>query len=91
MKSFFNTISAPEQLAFQFEKAAKSQEELVLEVFCHVRTPLAWFQVQAFLPDMIEISVKRAITNLKNDGKLIKTNEQVMGKYGKVNYKYARK
>lgn len=85
--SFHNTISSVGSELQKFESDAKSQDEQVLEVF-KKHSELAWFEVQSYLPDMNEVSLKRSITNLKNKGKLEKTKELVMGIYGKQTHKY---
>lgn len=85
--SFYNTIDAKGEVLVKYEADCKSQEEMVLEVF-YKSNELAWFEVQGFLPDMNEVSLKRSLTNLKGKGKLFKTSTQVMGPSGKSCYKY---
>lgn len=74
MSHFYNTINETGQTLMQFEAQAKTQDDMVLEVFKLQNQPLAWWEVWAFLKDMHEGSCKRAITNLFNEGHLIKTD-----------------
>lgn len=84
--SFYNTIDEIVRLR-EFEASAKSQEDMVLEVFKKFKE-LAWFQVAGFLPDMNEVSLKRSMSNLKKKGLLFKTDIKVLGIYGKNTHKY---
>lgn len=82
--SFYNTIQeTPKELA-QSHKKAKTQEEKILECFYSCKEPLSPSMVlsQAGLNCPIT-SIRRAMTNLSNDGSLEKTNEYVQGHYGK--------
>lgn len=90
MKSFHNSIDVAGQILIQYEADNRSQEERVLEVFSYVKTPMIWSEVQSYVPDMIEISVKRCLSNLKKKGLLEKTNIKVMGTRGVENFKYRK-
>lgn len=91
LTSFHNTIQANEQLNISFNTAAKSQEDMVLEVFKMQKTPMAWFEVSAFIPDMNTCSLKRCLSNLSTKGFLVKDNDKskmVTGTQGKSCHKY---
>lgn len=91
-KHFFNSIQADEQLLIVFDAGAKSQEELVLEVFNAQKCALAWWQVAAYLPDMNECSLKRSLSNLASKGKLVKDTDKsrmVVGLSGKPCHVYS--
>lgn len=82
--SFYNTIEeTAEELAQSHEKA-KTQEQKILECFYSCEEPLSPSMVlsQTGLNCPIT-SIRRAMTNLSNDGKLEKTNDYVLGSYGK--------
>lgn len=85
---FFNTINSVGSELKKFEQDAKSQEDLVFELFRLKKVAMAWFQVQGFLEDMNRESLKRSLTNLKTKGKLIKTKNKVTGTAGKPCYQY---
>jgi len=92
MKSFHNTISAVGPQLDLFESQAKTQEEKVLRVFRLYNKPLAWSEVKVLLgEDMHEGSIKRAVTNLKDQGCLFRTSEMILGPYGKAIHKYKLK
>lgn len=96
---FYNTINAEGQVLLNFESAAVTQEEMVLQAFTTAKRPLAWFEVLNYLPHMDQCSLKRSITNLTNsrydkDGflikekKLVKTDEMITGLKGKPCHRY---
>lgn len=96
---FYNTINAEGQVLLDFEGAAASQEEMVLQVFYSVKRPLAWFEVLAYMPHIDQCSLKRCLTNLTNsrydkegllikEKKLVKTDELIKGLKGKPCHKY---
>lgn len=47
-----------------------------------------WSEVIDLLPDSVECSLKRSLTNLKTEGKLIKTKEKRITKYGRPAFLY---
>ena len=82
--SFYNTIEeTAEELAKSHEKA-KTQEEKILDCFYSCEEPLSPSMVlsQTGLNCPIT-SIRRAMTNLSNDGRLEKTTEYTLGNYGK--------
>lgn len=86
--SFFNTNKESGPVLEKSHSDAKSQEDVIYELYLGKKLNMAWFEVKSFLPDFNECSIKRSITNLKNKGKLIKTTDLVMGIHGKSNHKY---
>jgi len=86
--SFYNTNGlAGEQLERRIERA-ESQEERVQALFeAHPAFRLTPFEVQqAVLPGSPITSVRRAVTNLTDQGVLRKTDHQKEGPYGDPNY-----
>jgi hypothetical protein len=89
LNSFHNSINESGQTLIRFESEAKTQEEIVMNVFLTYSRAFSWCEVMSFLPSpMNQVSLKRSITNLFNQGKLQKTNEKVMGIYGKNCHRY---
>lgn len=87
---FYNTIQADLTVAFQYEAQSISDENMVLEVMRKVKRA-AWFEVVGFLPSMNEVSLKRALTDLKSKGILAKDTDKanmVMGPSGKRCHQY---
>ena len=92
MTSYHNTTgSLGEQLA-EFERQTASQEERVMLIF---RKYPYVFQYGSWTPSQLQrvhfadtplTSVRRALTNLTNEGKLIKTGQQSIGPYGRPEY-----
>lgn len=89
MYNFYNTTNEKGQILIDFNNKAKSQQEMVYDFFIQHRLfGYTWSDVQKHFPEMNESSVKRSITNLMNEGKLEKTSEKGVSKYGKPAYKY---
>tara|TARA_R110002012_G_C11575404_1_gene604830 strand:+ start:285 stop:602 length:318 start_codon:yes stop_codon:yes gene_type:complete len=82
--SFYNTTSEKGQELKESHKKARSQEELIYSYFLTYGNPLSPSQVLEKLKLNCPItSVRRAITNLTLENKIIKTDEKVKGIYGK--------
>ena len=87
--SHHNTTNERGQTLLNFESKAKAQEKIILELFEFFCRPLAWHEVEKLLvEEMNECSIKRALSNLKAEGKLIKTDIKVIGKTGRPSYQY---
>lgn len=87
--SHHNTTHEKGQTLLNLESKAKAQEKIILEIFEFFCRPLAWFEVKNLLvEEMNECSLKRALSNLKSEGKLIKTDIKVIGKTGRPSYQY---
>lgn len=85
----YNTTSERGQTLINFESKAQTQERTILELFEFFMRPLSWHECQALLvEDMNECSIKRCLSNLKAEGKLIKTDIKVIGKTGRPSYQY---
>ena len=82
--SFYNTTSEKGQELKESHKKARSQEELIYSYFLTYGNPLSPSQVLEQLKLNCPLtSVRRAITNLTLENKIIKTDEKVKGIYGK--------
>lgn len=89
MGNFYNTIDLKGQELRKANAKALTQEELIHKVF--KSNPKESFTPAEIHKAIGEIScpltsVRRAISNLTKDGKLIQTEEQRQGIYGKKNY-----
>tara|TARA_R100000458_G_C8157009_1_gene162586 strand:- start:42 stop:389 length:348 start_codon:yes stop_codon:yes gene_type:complete len=82
--SFYNTIEEEGQDLVQSYEKTKTQEEKILECFKSCKEPLSPSMVlyQTGLNCPIT-SVRRAMTDLSNNGKLRKTTDYTLGTYGK--------
>ena len=90
--SYYNTTNlSGKDLSRSIEQANK-QEEIVMAIFRSKNKPLSPVDVHkvycTHLPQVPITSIRRAITNLTDQGKLIKTDLTGMGEYGKINYKW---
>lgn len=87
---WYNTTQeAPAQLEV-FQQKAKKQEDIILYIFDQHPdglSPWQTFRICNVSGARYPItSVRRAITNLQKNGKLVKTGKQVMGPYGVREY-----
>lgn len=87
--SYFNTTNESGTTLKNNVAKAKSQEEKIL-LFCERNklfikgiTPS---QIYGFVDNYPITSIRRALTNLTKQGKLIKTNEKRIGMYGRSEY-----
>ena len=82
--TFYNTINEnPSELA-RSQTKAKTQEQKIINCFNQYETPLSPSMVLSISGLNCPItSIRRAMTNLSDDGKLEKTKDFVMGNYGK--------
>ena len=84
-RSFHNTNDSRGRALAQAEEKAKPQEERILDLF--VKNPHAYFDAyrvrNALNMQATPItSIRRAITNLANNGDIIKTAVMVRGEFG---------
>jgi len=87
--SFHNTIDASGQTLIDFEQKAQTQEDVILDLFKQYdKTDLTPDEVLLLckFENTPITSIRRAITNLTKQGKLIKTNIQRKGQYGKLTF-----
>ena len=82
--TFFNTIGENlDELSHSIAKC-KTQEAKILKCFDFYETSLSPSMVLNMTKLRCPItSIRRAMTNLSNEGKLVKTNKKVKGLYGK--------
>jgi hypothetical protein len=90
--SYHNTNKETGDILAASEEKAKSQEEIIYDYmndkFLYEFTAEDINEI--LLPHVPLTSCRRALTNLMNEGKIIKTNNTKLGKYGKqiFTYKY---
>lgn len=82
--TFYNTIGENlDELSNSIAKC-KTQEAKILKCFHYYETSLSPSMVLNMTKLRCPItSIRRAMTNLSNEGKLIKTDKKVKGLYGK--------
>jgi len=86
---YYNTTNLTGQLLMDFSEKAESQEQRVYNFFSQNQFgKYNWSELSAYLPEINEVSLKRCLTDLKDAGKLIKTDIKSPTKYGKLAYKY---
>ena len=82
--SFYNTIHEKGEVLKRSRKKARTQEERIYSFFLIQGKPLSPSMVLEDLGLKCPItSVRRALTNLTSEGKLLKTDVYVKGTYGK--------
>lgn len=93
--SFYNTTNETGQLLIGFRQAAKSQDQLVLELYQQAGKALAASEVEAILKNKKLISVdtpitsiRRSINTLTGEMKLMKTELKHDGPLGRKEYKW---
>lgn len=75
MSGFYNTIQADSQLMIVYNADGLKQEDAVMEVLNKLKRA-AFFQVQGCLPWMHRDSLKRALSNLYERGKVMKDTDK---------------
>lgn len=90
MTTYHNTNNLDEQSLVKAIQNNKTQEDIVLLIFKEEKNPLSASRVWNIYDrtDTPLTSIRRAITNLMNERKLVKTDIKVMGIYGKPEYLY---
>lgn len=83
--SYFNTTNESGTTLKNNVAKAKSQEVIIFTLFS---PSLNWSpaELQGYFINMPITSIRRALTNLTKQGKLIKTNEKRIGMYGRSEY-----
>ncbi len=66
----------------------ESQKERIYNLFKSVKQPMNWCDVKAVFVDMNENSIRRSMSDLKNEFKLIKTDIKELSIYNAPCYKY---
>ena len=90
MDSYYNTNKEKADVLINSNNKAKSQEDIILQIFTDnikLSASEAWkiYNKNGMTPIT---SIRRAITNLCNDYKLLKTDETINGLYGKKEHIY---
>ena len=87
---FYNTIAQTGQLLLEFRERSERQEDIVLEIFTQQRSKLTPFDVQKIAEakgySWPITSIRRAITQLTNNGKLRKLEAMKKEMYGTPNH-----
>lgn len=88
MQSFYNTVRATHPELGRYEEKAKGQQAKILAEFKEFPwpTPPSQIWTRVFQERCLLTSVRRSMTNLTNNGDLVKTDKQVRGRYGKPEY-----
>ena len=82
--TFYNTVNEDFNELAKSQAKAKTQEEKIINCFKQYEKSLSPSMVLSITRLNCPItSIRRAMTNLSNDGKLEKTKNFVLGNYGK--------
>ena len=85
MKHFYDTFEIKRSDLQKEIENAKNQEEKIMVIF-QQKKELTPSEVWEHLMEYPLTSIRRAMTNLTEQGKLIKTSTHKIGYYGKPNY-----
>ena len=91
MKHYFNTTNLVNTELREAVKNATKQEDEILIIFKHnkiLTASQAWLIYSKFHPNCPLTSIRRAITNLMNNGDLVKTTTNKIGIFNKPEYYY---
>lgn len=91
MASYHNTLFLDDNLKHQYETNAKNQEEIIYQLFLQHKEFTKSDLVGIFkqiVEDPCQSSISRALTNLSDEGKIIKTTDKRKGSYGVPNSIY---
>lgn len=84
MTPFYNTNQESLEESFDSSQKAAKQSDAILELLEMAKTPMSPSMVYKALGQEWPItSIRRAMTNLTNDGKIVKTQRTTKGIYGK--------
>jgi len=88
MSNYYNTNKEEgNTLVKSNTKANKQQDAILLFFKNNININYTPFDIQDnVLPDTPITSIRRAMTNLEQDNKLVKTATMKLGKYGKANH-----
>ena len=82
--AYYNTNKTDNQQVKSFSSKAKSQEHIIYKLFVTANQPISPSNIFKSLNFIWPItSIRRAITNLATENKIIKTSDTVKGMYGK--------
>jgi hypothetical protein len=87
---YYNTTKSKGRTLANFQQSAKNQDEKVMLIYKASMKGLTASEVFRQYPDkrVPLTSIRRAITNLMNDKRLVKTEIQKPGMYDKPEYVY---
>ena len=85
--AFYDTINQTDSALKESKKKTRKQEDLIYSLFVKRKRPLSPSMVlsQSGLNCPIT-SIRRAMTDLTNLGKIVKTDRQIKGLYGKAEH-----
>ena len=85
--AFYETIDQPNSALKESHRKTRKQEDLIYSLFVKRKRPLSPSMVlsQSGLNCPIT-SIRRAMTDLTNLGKIVKTDRQIKGLYGKAEH-----
>ena len=88
---YYNTNNETGDVLKSSIESSNKQEEVIMVIFNHYKRNLSPDEIQGILVDNSETtypitSIRRAMTNLTNDGKLKKTNIMRKGVWGKMTH-----
>ena len=88
---YYNTNNETGDVLRSSIESSNKQEEVIMAIFNHYKKNLSPDEIQGILVDNLETtypitSIRRAMTNLTNDGKLKKTNIMRKGVWGKMTH-----
>ena len=88
--NYFNTTNETGQVLISFEDSAKTQDDIILELYHKTSHPMSASTVFRFLEfkKWPITSIRRSITNLMNKGYLEKTKTKTNGMYNRPEYLY---
>ena len=90
--NFYNTIGFTGKTLSRALINIDKQGERILIILKQSRKALTPFEVLEtycdYYPEIPITSIRRAMTDLTNDGKLVKLSEMKQGNYGKPNHKW---
>ena len=90
---FYNTINLRHKDLENAEKSAMTQNEQILNIFTNFPdNEFSPVDIHEYFEDSTPLtSIRRGISTLTKEGKLEKTNNQVHGLYGTLNYTWKLK
>lgn len=85
--AFYQTIDQVGSALKESNKKAKRQEDLIYSLFVQSNQPLSPSMVLSQSGMNCPItSIRRAMTDLTNSGRIVKTDRQIKGMYGKAEH-----
>lgn len=88
MQNYFNTTKESGNQLELFVKKAKSQDKEVMRLMQKYSKASA-SQLIKYFKNVPITSIRRSLSTLSKKGKLVKTDDKVVGNYGRNEYVYA--